>query len=432
MLVRSRVRRCGDDLEVRLASRTSVVRRVDRVWVAGAGKAALAMARGLTAVAPEVAGVVIAPRGSGELDRDGLPPRIRVLAGEHPVPGPRSFAATRRLLAALGETPKGTTVLFLLSGGASALLAAPAEGITAADKTALNRHILTCGAPIEVMNAIRKHVSAVKGGGLLRLARPREIVTLALSDVPGDDLATIGSGPTVADPTSFADALAALESSAATHDAVPPRVWRRLEDGAGRGEPGRRRPAETLAPGDPLLRRSLAAVIGSNRSALDAAGREARRRGYRVIRTRHGLRGEAAEAARDLVGRLPAPATEPQCVLAGGETVVTVGEARGRGGRSQEAALAAAEPLAGSAWMLLVAGTDGIDGETDAAGAFCNGRTLARAGRRHTREALARHDSYGYFVILGDSFRPGRTGTNVMDLAIALHPGLDAQRVTGA
>ncbi|MEW6270956.1 MAG: DUF4147 domain-containing protein, partial [Thermodesulfobacteriota bacterium] len=339
---------------------------------------------------------------------------IEVLPGDHPVPGRRSYAATRRLLAALEAAPPDATVVLLLSGGASALLAAPAEGIRERDKSALNRHLLRCGAPIGTMNAVRKHVSRVKGGGLVRAAAPREVVTLALSDVPGDDLATIGSGPGVPDPTTFADALRLLRGTAPTGRGVPARVWRRLEAGAaGRG------PDETLKPREPAARRALAAVIGSNRTALAAAARAARGLGYRVVRRRGQLGGEASLVGRRLARELPSTAG-PVCYLAGGETFVTVGDAGGVGGRSQELALAAADGLAGAGWSLLAAGSDGIDGPTDAAGAFCDGGTLRRGGRREAARALREHDAYRFFARTGDLFRTGPTGTNVMDLVIAL------------
>jgi hydroxypyruvate reductase len=418
-LVAKHVERRGDTLRITLGRGRSLVRRIDRLWVAGAGKAAEAMAAAIAQLAPEVRGIVIAPRrkGARRARRVG---GIQVLAGEHPVPGPGSFGSTARLVRALRARPKHDTVLFLLSGGASALLAAPAPGVTRSDKAALNRHLLRCGAPIEVMNVVRKHVSAVKGGGLAVLAAPCEVLTLALSDVPGDALATIGSGPTVTDPSTFAQALAALRATDPTGTAVPPRIWRRLEAGTRRDGP-----QETPKAADPRLRRSLLALLGTNRTALAAAARAARRHGYAIGRPCH-LDGEAAGCGRALVAALPAVPQRPLCVLAGGETHVDAGQATGKGGRCQELALAAAAVLKGGRWSLLCAGTDGIDGQTDAAGAFCDGRTIARGGRRSASRALQEHDAYTFFADLDDLFRPGPTGTNVMDIAIALHPG--AQR----
>lgn len=397
---------------IRTGDGTVLRREASDLWVAGAGKAAAAMASAVARLLPSVPGVVIAPRG-----RRRSAGRVRILAGDHPVPGRASFASTRRLLTALDEAPRDATVLFLLSGGTSALLAAPADGITAADKIAVNRHLLRCGAPIEVMNAVRKHLSAVKGGRLAWRAAPREVIALVLSDVPGNDLATIGSGPTVPDPTDAATALRLLRRTPGAAEAIPARVWRLLETAA------RDRSHDTPKPGDRRLRRSRAWVIGDNRTALDAAAEAAARLGYRVAARRRRLRGEAADCARDLVATLPRAPRRPTCVLAGGETFVTAGRSPGRGGRCQEMALAAAAGLVGTGWTILFAGTDGIDGATDAAGGFCDGTTLRRAGRRRLDVALARHDSHPLLVALDDAFRPGPTGTNVMDLAIALHPG---------
>lgn len=372
------------------------------------------MARAVAAIVPEATGVVVAPRSAmtGSASRAG---RIRILPGDHPVPGPASFRSTEALLRALDRFPADATVLCLLSGGASALFAAPAAGLSRADKAALTRHLLRSGAPIEAMNAVRKHVSAVKGGRLALRAAPREVLTFALSDVPGDDLATIASGPTVADPTTFRDALRPVRRGGA--GSIPERIVRHLARGAaGRIE-------ESPAPGDPRLRRSHATVIGCNDTALDAAAAAAARRGYVVRPSRGRLAGEAADCARRFVGALPPAPRHPTCVLAGGETVVTAAGSAGRGGRCQEMAVAAARGLAGSGWTVLFAGTDGRDGRTDAAGAFADGTSFERAGAARVRRSLREHDSYPLLRTLGDLLRTGPTGTNVMDVAIALHPG---------
>jgi glycerate-2-kinase len=359
---------------------------------------------------------VIAPGGR----RNASPRRagrIRILNGDHPVPRRATFAATRALLRALDRWPENATVLFLLSGGASALLESPSPGLSSADLTALNRWLLRCGAPIGVMNAVRKHASAVKGGRLALRAAPREVVTLALSDVPGDELATIGSGPAVGDRSTFVEALRRLRRS---HDAVPlpPRVWAHFVAGStGTID-------ETPTPGDPRLRRTAAAVIGANATALDAAAAVARSLGYVVRQHRVRLEGEAAPCARRLVRRLPSAPVRPTCVLGGGETVVTAAGSSGTGGRCQEMALAAAPGIAGTGWTILFAGTDGRDGQTGVAGAFVDGTTARRAGRRRLAHALRDHDSHPLLRHLGDLLRTGPTGTNVMDVAIALHPGV--------
>lgn len=372
------------------------------------------MARAVSAILPEASGVVVAPRSAvrGAAGRAG---RIRILPGDHPVPGRASFDSTATLLAALDRLPADATVLCLISGGASALFAAPAPGLSRSDKAALSRYLLRCGASIDVMNAVRKHVSAVKGGRLALRAAPREVFTLALSDVPGDDLATIGSGPTVGDPTSFQDALRLVRRAGAGE--LPARIRRHLCDGAaGRLE-------ETPRPGDARLRRSRAAVIGCNDTALAAAAEAASDRGYVVRRSKRWLAGEAADQARLLVRTLPRAPRRPTCVLVGGETFVTAAGSSGRGGRCQEMAVAAAAGLAGTGWTVLFAGTDGRDGRTDAAGGFVDGTSIRRAGDRRLARALREHDSHPLLRSLGDLLRTGPTGTNVMDLAIALHPG---------
>lgn len=413
-LIASCLARSGDRVRIDLGARV-LVRPASRIRVLGAGKAAFAMARAAVAAVPEAAGVVIAPfaaRAQGAA-RVG---RVRILPGDHPVPGRATFASTATLLRVLDGWPDDVTVLLLLSGGASALLEAPPSGLTPADQVALNRYLLRSGAPIEVMNALRKHASAVKGGRLALRAAPREVITLALSDVPGDDLATIGSGPAVGDPSTFGGALRRLRRLP-EWASLPGRVLDHLVAGAA-GDVD-----ETPLPGDPRLRRSLAAVVGRNATALDAMAEAARALGYVVRPRRDRLVGEAATCARGMVHRLPADPIRPTCVLGGGETVVTAVGSSGTGGRCQEMALAAASGIAGTRWTVLFAGTDGRDGRTGAAGAFADGTTVARAGRRRLARALAEHDSHPLLRGLGDLFRPGTTGTNVMDVAIALHPG---------
>ena len=395
------------------AGESHVTANVGRLWVAGAGKAAVAMARAVAHRIPEVQGCVIAPWGADGSRRAG---RVSVLRGSHPVPDGRSFAATRTLLQRLARRPTDDTVLFLLSGGASALFECPAQGLRRRDLTELGALLLRSGADIRATNVVRKHVSAVKGGGLLRAAAPRRVVTLALSDVLGDGLDTIGSGPTVPDPSTYADAWSALESLGVVAN-LPPAVRSRLE----RGCRGAADSPETVKPGAQEARRSRATVIGSNRIALRAAAHEARRRGYRVRTTRRPLRGDAARAAETFCADLPDD-EGPTCVLAGGETTVQVGSATGVGGRNQELAVAAMRPLAGRSWCLLAAGTDGVDGPTVAAGGFADGRSARRAGARALDRALRQHDSFLLLDRLGDTLITGPSGTNVMDVLLAIRP----------
>ena len=389
------------------------------------------MARAMARVAPEVEGIVVAARESGASRRAGSGRErfagIAVLRGEHPVPGRGSFAAASRIAGAVSRRSPNTCVLVLLSGGASSLLAMPAPGVSIPDKIRLGRVLLGAGLAIAETNAVRKHVSAIKGGGLLRLGAPSEVITLAISDVVGDDLATIGSAPAVPDPTTYADALAALEASAAA-PAVPPAILahlRRGRDAARR--PGRsgtgRGPRETVKPTDPEARRAKGVVIGSNRTAVTGAVREAKALGYAVRRLVRPLTGEASRAAARFARALSRTPPEPACVIAGGETVVTAVGARGTGGRCQEFALALAPHVAGTDWQVLAAGTDGIDGRTRAGGAFCDGWTLARAGAAAISRDLAAHDSNGFFRRHGGLFSPGPSGTNALDVVIALHPG---------
>lgn len=409
-LVRERLTSARGLLEIDLGDRV-LRRRSSRIWVAAVGKAAAAMVLGLRAVLPDAPAALILPPKSSLSWRTRE--WTRIWRGDHPVPGPASFRATAGLLRLLRSQPRETVVIFLLSGGASALLAAPAVGLRPADEIALGRWLLRSGLPIDAMNTIRKHTSAVKGGGFLLQAAPREVVTLVLSDVPGDDLSTIGSGPTVADPSTFADALRAVDR-AIGGARFPARVRRHLEAGAD----GRQ--AETIKPGDPRLARSHVALVGSNATALRAAAHRARSLGY-AVRYGAALEGEARDCATRLVASLPRAPERPLCVLSGGETTVAVRGGTGRGGRSQELALAAAAKLP-AGWVLLAAGTDGIDGRTPVAGAFADS-SVRRLGRSAIAAALREHDSYRLLASGGHVLHTGSTGTNVGDLVIALHMG---------
>jgi glycerate-2-kinase len=362
-------------------------------------------------------GLVLVPHGvPGDTGPVGL------AFGGHPVPDAAGAAATARLVALVSGAGSDTLVVLVLSGGASSLLVAPAPGLTADDEAGVARALLASGADIAAMNAVRKHCSAVKGGGLARAAGGAAgLWTLALSDVAGDDPAVIGSGPTVPDPTTFADVAAVLARWLAPGD-VPPAVAAHVAAGvAGRI-------AETAKPGDPAFARATTVVIGSNRDAVDAAARAAAERGYAVDVVPEPIAGDAAAAGRALAARLrAAPRGRPAAVVAGGEPTVRV-RPGGRGGRAQHLALAAAIALAGEPAVLLAAGTDGVDGPTDAAGACVDGGTIARAiGVESERasgddaeRALAETDSHGVLVASGDLVRTGPTGTNVADVVVGL------------
>jgi glycerate-2-kinase len=377
-----------------------------RLVVLALGKAALPMARALEALAGDAirAGLVVAKDA-------GLAGRLPLRVTGHPVPDARSAEAGCEALRIAAEARPEDVLLVLLSGGASSLLATPAEGLSLEDLAGTNERLLASGAAIDELNAVRKHLSALAGGRLALRAVSRRIEVLAISDVPGDRFDVIGSGPCAPDPTRYGDALDVLRRHGIATQ-VPASVVAHLEAGT-RGERD-----ETPKPGDPRLARVRHTLLASNRTALAAASEAAAGQGLRPHLVTARLCGEARVAGRRLAAlALAARIHEPCCLLAGGETTVRV-RGRGRGGRSQELALAAALQLAGRAnAALLAAGTDGSDGPTDAAGAFADGGTVARGG--DACAALADNDAYGFFAREGGLLRTGPTGTNVMDLVIA-------------
>ena len=385
-----------------------------RLCVLAVGKASPGMAAALEGIAGDeiAAGLIVAREASG-----GTRMPLRVAA--HPIPDVRSAAAAEEALRFVESARPQDVLVVLLSGGASSLLSAPAGALHVDDLTRTNEALLASGAPIDEVNGVRKHLSRLSGGLLAKRARSRRIEVLVISDVPGDRLDVIGSGPCAADPSRYADALAVLERRA-LRERVPAAVVAHLEAGA-RGEV-----PETAKPGDPALTRVRHTILASNRTALREAAESARRIGMRPLMLTEHLAGEARRAGRR-IGALArcARVAAPACLLAGGETTVTLRGA-GRGGRSQELALAAALELVGSRGVeLLAAGTDGSDGPTDAAGAFADAGTVARAASRGCDAAasLERNDAYDFFEAAGGLLRTGPTGTNVMDLVlVALEP----------
>ncbi|HTR85633.1 MAG TPA: glycerate kinase [Reyranella sp.] len=383
-----------------------------RTIVIGAGKASAAMARAVEERWKHpLEGLVVTRYGYGETCQ-----KIEIVEAAHPVPDEKGRAAAGRIL----EKVKGLTaddlVLCLISGGASALLALPAEGLTLADKQEVNRALLKSGANIVEMNTVRKHLSAIKGGRLAMAAQPARVLSWLISDVPNDDPGVIGSGPTVADPTSFANAQAVL----AKYGIEPPAaVARHLADGvAGRIE-------ETPKPGDPRLARVETVMVATPRRSLEAAAALAQKRGYGVVLLGDNLEGEArklgaehAHQALDIANRTDRPVV----MLSGGETTVTV-RGKGRGGRNVEYLLAQAIAADGAAdiWGL-AADTDGVDGAEDIAGAIFTPDTLkrARAKGRDPQAMLDDNDGHGFFEMLGDSLITGPTRTNVNDFRATL------------
>jgi glycerate 2-kinase len=408
-LVRSSLRLHGDTLSC--GPLTLDLTGTRRVIVLGCGKAGAAMARAAESVLGDriSQGLVVVKDGYT------LPTRVVELAeAGHPVPDRRGQAAAQRVLSLAQSADSRDLVIFLISGGGSALMPAPAPPITLEQKQEVTQLLLGAGASIGELNAVRKHLSLLKGGQLARAATPARVLTLLLSDVIGDPLDVIASGPTVPDPTTFSDALDVLARRHVA-DRVAPGVIERLQAGA-RGEI-----PETPKPGEPLFTSVTHVVIGNNRLVVDSAARAAERLGLTpVIAT--ALEGEAREAASMLVARARS-LSPPACLIAGGETTVTV-RGSGLGGRCQEFALAAALALEGDDGVtVLAAGTDGTDGPTDAAGALVDGKTLerARAAGLDPDRSLADNDSHTLLAASGDLVVTGPTNTNLLDLYIALH-----------
>jgi hydroxypyruvate reductase len=386
-----------------------------RLIVIGAGKASAAMAR------------AVEDHWSGPLDGlvvtrygHGVPcQRIEIVEAAHPVPDAAGELAAQRMLAKVHGLSENDRVLALISGGGSALLAAPAAGITLAEKRAITTALLRSGASIGEMNCVRKHLSAIKGGRLAAAAWPAPVLTLAISDVPGDDPAVIASGPTVADPTTAVDALKVLDFHAI---AIPDALRARLATGE----------LETPKPGDPRLTKSEFRLVASPRQMLEAAAAEASRLGVTPLILGDAIEGEAREVGKALAGmaiscgRHGFPAKKPCVLLSGGETTVTL-KGAGRGGRNTEFLLGLALALDGMPGIhALAADTDGIDGSEENAGAYVGPETLARARKLgiDPRQRLAGNDAWGFFAALDDLLVTGPTRTNVNDFR-ALSIGLD-------
>ncbi|NBB82028.1 MAG: DUF4147 domain-containing protein [Alphaproteobacteria bacterium] len=382
-----------------------------RTVVVGAGKGAAAMARAVESHWPgDLSGVVVTRYGHGVPTE-----RIEVVEAAHPVPDPAGRAAAQRIVETVRGLGPEDLVLCLISGGGSALLAAPAEGLSLEDKQAVGKALLRSGASIDEINCVRKHLSAIKGGRLAAAAHPARVVTLAISDVPGDDPAVIASGPTVADPTTFADARAILRRYGIDG---PEAVIRHLEAAAD----------ETPKPGDPRLAGAQTILVARPQDALEAAAAVAREAGVTPVILGDAIEGEAREVARVHAGiaaqvaRHGQPAPPPAVLISGGETTVTV-HGEGRGGRNAEFLLGLAVALDGAPGIhALAADTDGIDGTEDNAGALLRPDSLARARAAGLDPAamLADNDGWGFFHALSDLVITGPTRTNVNDFRAVL------------
>ncbi|MEJ5313787.1 MULTISPECIES: glycerate kinase [Anaerolinea] len=355
---------------------------------------------------------------SGSRSNQPIPPQITCLESGHPIPDERSVQAGKQIFEFLSDSTPEDFYVILISGGASALVTLPLVGVSLNDLQHLTQLLLRSGADIRQINTLRKHLDLLKGGGMARLLAPAEAACLVLSDVLGDPLEVIASGPTVPDPSTYADAWSILHQYDLV-PAIPDGIKAVLQAGLNGNLP------ETPKPGDPIFERVFTTVIGSNRLAAEAACSQAQTAGFHAAILTTFLQGEASTAGQFLaaIAREEAlhasPLPLPTCLICGGETTVTV-RGDGRGGRNQELALGAVEGMDGLNALLITLATDGSDGPTDAAGAVVNGETLSRARSlgMNPAEFLRRNDAYAFFQPLGDLIKIGPTRTNVNDLAL--------------
>lgn len=405
----------GDRL--RVAEKRYDLSRMSALYVIGAGKASARMAQALEQIFGErLSGIVNVKYGHG------VPLKaIKINEAGHPLPDEAGVRGTLEILRLVEQCDEQNLVFSLLSGGGSALLPCPADGLTLQDKQRTTQILLDCGATIQEINAVRKHLSRVKGGRLAQAAFPATVVSLILSDVIGDALDSIASGPTVADTSTFADCWRVIERYR-LRETLPDAVRSRLQRGAcGEIE-------ETPKPADRFFEKVQNLIVGSNRLALSAAKKKAEELGYHALILSSLIEGETRQAAalhaaiaKEIL-ETGNPLARPACVISGGETTVTI-RGDGLGGRNQEFALAAAMGIAGpGAIVVLSGGTDGTDGPTDAAGAIADNTTLKRAQARglHAERYLENNDSYRFFQPLDDLILTGPTFTNVMDLRLMM------------
>lgn len=416
LAVRRLCRRSDENLI--LARNVLPLNKLRSVHLLAAGKAAPRMAKALE----ELLGNRISS-GLVATKRDHSLPLAfcETIECGHPLPDENSVTAARRALQVAEAAQENDLILCLLSGGGSAIWSAPAEGLTLEDKIKVTRLLLASGVEIHEVNTVRKHLSAIKGGHLAAAAFPAIVVTLAISDVIGNNPASIGSGPTTADPTTFAQAVTILEKFRLWHK-LPPSVASYLAGGA-RGEI-----EETIKPSDPRLKNAHFEIVADNQTALSAAKQRAEELGYHVETLSSELSGEAREVGKQLADRARGFRRDSErkgrryALLAGGETTVTV-RGKGKGGRNQELALSAAIVLDGVAGVVLTSvGTDGTDGPTEAAGAIVDGETIqrARAAGIDVGQYLEDNNSYPLLEATGDLVITGPTGTNVMDIQVVL------------
>jgi glycerate 2-kinase len=388
------------------------------LYVVGAGKATARMALAVEALLGEkiAEGIIIVKRGHRVPLR-----KIEVVEAGHPIPDRAGVAATESIIGLLRRTQKTDLVLCLVSGGASALLSCPVAGLSLQDKQRTTQALLNCGARIQEVNAIRKHISRVKGGRLAELAYPSTVLSLILSDVIDDSVDNIGSGPTAPDSSTFADCLSIIDRYS-VGKIIPVAVRSLLEKGAAEEI------VDTPKVGDPIFQKVQNLIVGNNQLALVAAKKKAEALGYNTLVLSSSIEGEARKVAIDHVALArdvlsgSSPIHPPACIISGGETTVAI-QGDGLGGRNQEFALAAAIEIDGlKGVVVLSGGTDGTDGPTDAAGGIVDGTTVQRARDKgfDARSYLERNDSYPFLKTVGDLLITGPTLTNVMDLRMVL------------
>lgn len=392
--------------------------RFKNIYVIGAGKATAPMAKAVEELlGNRITGGTITVKYDHVADLN----RIEMIEARHPVPDENGVAGSNAIFTLAEKCGPDDLVLCLMSGGGSALLPLPCQGLSLKDKQQTSKVLLACGATIHEINTIRKHMSRIKGGQLARAVYPASLAALILSDVVGDDLDVIASGPTVPDPSTFAKAMDIFKKYDILGK-IPAAAVNHIEAGIS-GDL-----SETPKHDDPVFEKVQNIVIGSNLDAISAAGRKAESLGYKILVLSSMIEGETKEVARvhgaiaREVEKTGHPLMPPACVLSGGETTVTI-TGSGLGGRCQEFALSAARDLSGhNRIVVLCAGTDGTDGPTDAAGAFADGRTIRRADELGMNAAayLSNNDAYHFFEKLGDLLKTGPTNTNVMDLRIML------------
>jgi glycerate 2-kinase len=392
------------------------LKKIGRIFILGAGKAVIGMAKETTRILGDISyeGLIVCKSNpANEAIR-----QVRILLGDHPIPGPGSLRAAKETMALSGKLTKGDLVLFLVSGGTSALLAKPEEPLTLRDLQTMTKRLIGCGADIHEINTVRKQLDAVKGGKLGRSFFPADVITLAISDVAGDVMADIGSGPTIASRRSSTAAWKILEKYRLLDD-LPEHLYQFFENC--------RRQAENVIRRE-YKKRERSYVLANNRTAVEAAAEQAKKEGLHCKVLPKFIQGEASRVGARLAEMLLKAhhkrrgGQPPVLIIAGGESTVSV-QGSGKGGRNQELVLGAVQGLAGSTpSALLSIATDGEDGETLACGAFATNQTLARAQKMHLRPDvfLRNNDSYRFFEKLGGLIQTGPTGTNVNDLMLLL------------